>query len=77
MIEKVFNELGVDLLNVIRICMFVMDIFCWEEVGKVYGEFFGQIQFVVIMVEVSVFIDLLLMVEIEVEVIIESDLVVE
>ncbi|MET3938586.1 enamine deaminase RidA (YjgF/YER057c/UK114 family) [Paenibacillus sp. PvP094] len=72
-IEKALNELGADLSHVIRTRMFVTDISRWEEVGKAHGEFFGQIQPVATMVEVSALIDPLLMVEIEVEAIIESD----
>ena len=72
-IEKALNELGADLSDVIRTRMFVTDISRWEEVGKAHGEFFGQIQPVATMVEVSALIDPLLMVEIEAEAIIEND----
>ena len=51
----------------------VTDISRWEEVGKAHGEFFGQIQPVATMVEVSALIDPLLMVEIEVEAIVEDE----
>lgn len=71
-IEKALKELGADLTDVVRTRMFVTDISKWEEVGKAHGEFFGQIQPVATMVEVSALIDPLLMVEIEAEAIIES-----
>jgi enamine deaminase RidA (YjgF/YER057c/UK114 family) len=71
-IEKALKELGADLTDVVRTRMFVTDISQWEEVGKAHGEFFGQIQPVATMVEVSALIDPLLMVEIEAEAIIES-----
>ncbi|KQY88012.1 hypothetical protein ASD24_26530 [Paenibacillus sp. Root52] len=72
-IEKALQELGADLTHVVRTRMFVTDISRWEEVGKAHGEFFGQIQPVATMVEVSALIDPLLMVEIEVEAAIESE----
>ncbi|MDT0125193.1 RidA family protein [Paenibacillus sp. RRE4] len=71
-IEEALKELGADLTDVVRTRMFVTDISKWEEVGKAHGEFFGQIQPVATMVEVSALIDPLLMVEIEAEAIIES-----
>lgn len=72
-IENALKELGADMSHVVRTRMFVTDISRWEEVGKAHGEFFGQIQPVATMVEVSALIDPLLMVEIEVEAIVEDE----
>ncbi|RAW12128.1 RidA family protein [Paenibacillus taichungensis] len=71
-IEKALKELGADMSHVVRTRMFVTDISRWEEVGKAHGEYFGQIQPVATMVEVSALIDPLLMVEIEAEAIVEA-----
>ncbi|MFB8376997.1 RidA family protein [Paenibacillus taichungensis] len=71
-IENALKELGADMSHVVRTRMFVTDISRWEEVGKAHGEFFGQIQPVATMVEVSALIDPLLMVEIEAEAIVEA-----
>ncbi|WP_458125154.1 RidA family protein [Paenibacillus sp. Z3-2] len=72
-IENALKELGADMSHVVRTRMFVTDISRWEEVGKAHGEFFGQIQPVATMVEVSALIDPLLMVEIEAEAIVEDE----
>ncbi|KAG3106613.1 hypothetical protein PC116_g198 [Phytophthora cactorum] len=72
-IENALKELGADMSHVVRTRMFVTDISRWEEVGKAHGEFFGQIQPVATMVEVSALIDPLLMVEIEAEAIIDAE----
>lgn len=72
-IENALKELGADLTHVVRTRMYVTDIAQWEEVGKAHGEYFGQIQPVATMVEVSALIDPLLMVEIEVEAIVEVE----
>lgn len=72
-IENALKELGADMSHIVRTRMFVTDISRWEEVGKAHGEFFGQIQPVATMVEVSALIDPLLMVEIEAEAIIDAE----
>lgn len=64
-IQAVLEETGARLADVVRTRMFVTDISRWEEVGRVHGEFFGDIRPASTMVEVSGLIDPALLVEIE------------
>ncbi len=63
--EKVLEQLGAKLSDVIRTRIFTTDISKWEEIGKAHGEFFNQIKPVTTMVEVSALIDKEYLVEIE------------
>lgn len=65
-IEKVLNQAGFRLTDVVRTRIFVIDISYWDKVGKAHGEFFKEIKPVTSMVEVSALIDPDYLVEIEV-----------
>lgn len=71
-IEKVLNEAGASLNDVVRTRMFVTDITQWEAIGKAHGEFFMTIKPVATMVEVSRLINDDLLIEIEITAIIEQ-----
>lgn len=65
-IEKVMQQAGFELKDVVRTRMFVTDIRFWEEVGKAHGEFFKEIKPVTSMLEVKGLIGPDYLVEIEV-----------
>lgn len=69
-IERALIACGASLKDVIRTRMFVTDISQWEAVGRVHGEFFGEIKPASTMVEVSGLISPELLVEIEVDAVI-------
>ena len=64
-IQAALERLGAKLEHVVRTRMFVRDIRAWEAVGRVHGEFFGEIRPATTMVEVSGLVDPAMLVEIE------------
>lgn len=64
-IERALLDVGATLQDVVRTRIFVTNIAQWEAVGRVHGEFFGEIRPVSTMVEVSRLVSPQLLVEIE------------
>lgn len=63
--EKVLEQAGFGLGDVIRTRLFVTDISKWEDVGRAHGKFFKDIKPATSMIEVSALIDPDYLVEIE------------
>ena len=66
-IGRALEEAGVTFADVVRTRTFVTDIAQWEAIGRVHGEFFGEVRPAATMVEVSKLIDPAHLVEIEVD----------
>lgn len=63
--EKVLNELGASMNDVVRTRIFCTDISQWEKIGKAHGEFFSEIKPTTGMYQISKLISDDLLVEIE------------
>jgi enamine deaminase RidA (YjgF/YER057c/UK114 family) len=66
-IGRALQEAGASFADVVRARTFVTDISQWEVIGRVHGEFFGEVRPAATMVEVSRLIDPAHLVEIEVD----------
>ena len=64
-IERVLQQTGASLKDVVRTRIFVTDISRWEEYGKAHGEFFGNTKPCTSMIEVKGLIFAEYLVEIE------------
>ena len=64
-IEKVLQQAGATMKDVVRVRMFVTDISQWQEYGRAHSEFFKDIKPCNTMVEVSALIEPEYMIEIE------------
>ena len=70
--EKVLEQLGASLKDVIRTRIFTTDISQWESIGRAHGELFGSIKPCTTMVEVSALIEKDYLVEIEFTAVLEE-----
>jgi enamine deaminase RidA (YjgF/YER057c/UK114 family) len=72
-IERVLQEAGATLQDVVRTRMYVTDIQAhWEIIGRVHGSFFANILPVTTMVEVSGLIDPRMLLEVEVTAVVKE-----
>jgi enamine deaminase RidA (YjgF/YER057c/UK114 family) len=71
-IAKALQDAGAGLQHVIRTRIYLVDIAHWEAVGRVHGEFFGEIRPASSILEVSRFISPDWLVEIEADAIVDG-----
>ncbi|MGA7305422.1 MAG: RidA family protein [Rhodothermales bacterium] len=71
-IKTVLERAGATLADVIRTRMYVTNIDDWEAIGRVHGEYFGDVMPATTMVEVSRLIHPDMVVEIEAEAVVDG-----
>jgi enamine deaminase RidA (YjgF/YER057c/UK114 family) len=71
-IAKALDDAGAGLKDVIRTRIYLVDVAHWEAVGRVHGEFFGDIRPASTMLEVSGFINPDWLVEIEADAVVSG-----
>lgn len=69
-IEAAFSQTGALLVDVVRTRIYMANIDPWQEVGRAYGEVFGNIRPATTMVEVKRLIEPDMLIEIEVDAIV-------
>jgi enamine deaminase RidA (YjgF/YER057c/UK114 family) len=71
-IQKVLQQAGAEMKDVVRVRMFVTDISRWQEYGKAHSEYFKDIKPCNTMVQVSALIEPDYLIEIEATAILED-----
>jgi enamine deaminase RidA (YjgF/YER057c/UK114 family) len=64
-VTQALADAGFSPGDVVRTRMYVTDISRWEEIGRVHGEFFGDVRPATAMVQVAALIDPAMLVEVE------------